>query len=78
MCKTELCILATDKLRTQVVTGLSIAIVDIDECSIGSYNCDVNANCINTAGSYDCTCKEGFVGDGHSCSGVLTSTFQMT
>ena len=47
--------------------------VDIDECSKGSHVCHVNAGCTNTNGSYNCTCKEGFIGDGRSCSGTLNS-----
>ena len=31
----------------------------------------MNANCTNTDGSHNCTCKEGFTGDGRSCSGTL-------
>ena len=45
--------------------------LDINECSIGSHVCHVNANCINTDGSHNCSCKEGFIGDGRSCSGTL-------
>ncbi|PFX26094.1 Uromodulin [Stylophora pistillata] len=41
--------------------------IDIDECSHGSHLCDANANCANTVGSYNCTCKEGYIGDGRSC-----------
>ena len=44
---------------------------DIDECSNGSHVCDVNTNCTNTVGSHNCTCKEGFTGNGRSCSGTL-------
>ena len=33
--------------------------LDIDECSNGSHDCDVNANCTFTNGSYSCTCEEG-------------------
>ena len=47
--------------------------VDIDECSKGSHVCHVNAGCTNTNGSYNCTCKDGFIGDGRSCSGTLNS-----
>jgi hypothetical protein len=39
---------------------------DIDEC-FGENNCDVNALCTNTQGSYTCACKEGFSGDGFTC-----------
>ena len=46
-----------------------LVIVDIDECRNSSYKCDQYANCINTVGSYNCSCKEGFTGDGLSCSG---------
>lgn len=43
---------------------------DIDECSSpdGS-NCSVNASCINTEGSFNCSCNKGFAGDGFNCSG---------
>ena len=46
--------------------------LDIDECITGNHDCDVNANCINTVGSYNCSCKKGCTGDGRSCSGTLT------
>ena len=41
--------------------------VDIDECSASSPVCDINANCSNTRGSFYCTCKEGYTGDGITC-----------
>ena len=44
--------------------------LDIDECITGNHDCDVNANCTNTVGGHNCTCKEGFAGDGRSCSGI--------
>ncbi|CAH3046914.1 unnamed protein product, partial [Porites lobata] len=42
---------------------------DIDECSVFSSICDINAICRNSEGSYLCSCKEGFAGDGKLCKG---------
>lgn len=40
---------------------------DIDECAEGLHSCDVHAYCNNTAGSYTCTCKPTYHGDGENC-----------
>ena len=40
---------------------------DINECETPGDFCDINADCINMAGSYDCVCKAGYSGDGSSC-----------
>ena len=42
---------------------------DLDECASNSDNCDVNAACQNSVGSYSCTCKSGYTGDGKICNG---------
>ncbi|XP_035683316.1 zonadhesin-like [Branchiostoma floridae] len=42
--------------------------VDDDECTDGTHNCDVNASCGNTIGSYTCTCNVGFSGNGVTCT----------
>jgi hypothetical protein len=34
---------------------------DIDECQIESANCAANAKCMNTNGSFTCSCNTGFV-----------------
>ncbi|CAH3138251.1 unnamed protein product, partial [Pocillopora meandrina] len=47
---------------------------DLDECSDGTHNCDVNADCNNTLGSYKCSCKDGFHGNGTNCTG-FTAVF---
>ena len=44
---------------------------DIDECSKNGGPCDNNANCFNNDGSFTCTCKDGFTGNGTICVGKL-------
>ena len=41
----------------------------MDECSAFVSVCDANADCKNTFGSYRCSCKTGFTGDGKTCNG---------
>ncbi|XP_028855715.1 cartilage oligomeric matrix protein [Denticeps clupeoides] len=36
---------------------------DINECEVSNGDCVENANCINTPGSFRCTCKPGYSGD---------------
>ncbi|XP_068705901.1 uncharacterized protein [Montipora foliosa] len=45
---------------------------DIDECSAGN-NCDLNAVCANTEGSYHCSCNKGYTGDGRHCTAMMNS-----
>ena len=47
------------------------SLIDIDECSASIPVCDVNAKCRNTRGSYLCSCKAGFTGDGKTCAGEI-------
>ena len=46
-----------------------ILFVDIDECSDNP--CDTNAACKNSDGSYECTCNDGWTGDGDTCAGMF-------
>ena len=49
-----------------------IAIVpDFDECKTSTHSCDDNAACKNTVGSYTCSCKSGYSGDGKTCNGKM-------
>ena len=48
---------------------------DIDECRFNSHNCSNNAICINTKGSFNCSCKPGYSGNGHSCAGGCLRSF---
>ena len=46
---------------------------DINECDLDSLNdCDENANCTDTIGSYNCSCNSGYEGDGFNCTGYTT------
>ena len=38
-----------------------------DPCSLNP--CDPNADCENDQGTHKCTCKDGYSGDGETCTG---------
>ena len=42
---------------------------EYDECTNDAHNCSENATCTDTLESYNCTCKTGYRGDGHTCLG---------
>lgn len=51
--------------------------IDINECADEELNnCHVNATCLDTIGSFTCTCKEGYEGNGTSCTGKCTCGLQ--
>ncbi|XP_072022656.1 thrombospondin-1-like [Amphiura filiformis] len=43
---------------------------DIDECALSTDNCDANAACTNTVGSFTCACDAGYSGDGIICTDI--------
>ncbi|KAL9953748.1 hypothetical protein ACROYT_G041211 [Oculina patagonica] len=43
---------------------------DADECVSGANDCSADAVCSNTVGSYSCSCKPGYSGDGMICEDV--------
>ncbi|XP_072017455.1 lactadherin-like [Amphiura filiformis] len=47
---------------------------NIDECAISSDNCDANAGCTNTVGSFICECNAGYSGDGVTCTDINECT----
>lgn len=44
--------------------------LDKDECAMNEVPCSKNAKCINSPGSYFCSCLSGYVGDGKICKGI--------
>ena len=49
----------------------NIIFADLEECATNTHNCDVNADCVNTVGSYSCKCRAGYTGDGQTCNGKI-------
>ena len=56
-----------DSLNTKYM--VSFRFIDINECGLNLDNCHLNATCTNIGGSFFCTCRPGFTGDGISCTG---------
>uniref|UniRef100_A0A8C0BA79 Sushi, von Willebrand factor type A, EGF and pentraxin domain-containing protein 1 n=1 Tax=Buteo japonicus TaxID=224669 RepID=A0A8C0BA79_9AVES len=48
-------------------SSISPSCLDVDECAVGS-DCDEHASCLNTNGSYVCTCIPPYTGDGKKCA----------
>jgi len=47
-------------------SAAEVRLTDYNECATGQY-CGANAICKNTIGSFTCTCKSGYTGDGVIC-----------
>ena len=47
----------------------AVVLADVDEC--GNFDlCHINGMCLNTPGSYMCSCKDGYSGNGFFCEGI--------
>ena len=44
---------------------------DINECDHNLDNCDMNADCTDTIGSFNCTCVFGYTGTGQLCGNFI-------
>ena len=44
-------------------------ILDTNECTTNTSDCDTNAMCTNTIGGFTCTCNNGYDGNGTTCIG---------
>ena len=56
--------------RDDDATNAGRTCTDIDECAEETDDCDVNATCTNTSGTFTCFCNSGYTGDGRTCSDV--------
>ena len=56
---------------TQVLTSSDMIFADVDECQEQKHYCHDMAHCNNTVGSFNCTCLQGFTGDGFICVGKI-------
>ena len=45
--------------------------VDINECTLDPNRCGANGICVNTIGSFYCTCASGYSWNGTACVGTL-------
>ncbi len=43
---------------------------DVDQCALGTDDCDINANCWDTCPGFSCNCALGFSGDGRTCTDI--------
>jgi len=55
---------------------VTLSIKDTNECATGQY-CGTNSICTNTIGSFTCTCKSGYTGDGVVCVKKDTSDYSV-
>ena len=57
-------------LNETIMSAGTIVLADVDECE-NSDLCHTNGMCLNTPGSYMCSCKDGYRGNGSFCEGRL-------
>ena len=56
-------------LIVSAIQVILLLIIEINECTSSTHDCHLMALCNNTKGSYSCSCKEGYKGDGRNCTG---------
>ena len=72
------CVLVGDEARCLCPSGYTLEedtqrCVDVDECDEDLHDCDANARCDNTSGSFECVCEDGYDGDGRECTSLCPS-----
>ncbi len=71
------CLYSTCSLSCFITPRNAFAYTDIDECTNGTDDCHNYATCNNTMGSFECTCNEGYAGDGETCVGEYENYCQL-
>ena len=61
---------SVDESRTIFTIFVPILVSDVDECATNTHDCAADADCINTDGSFICSCQVGYIGDGKLCQGT--------
>ena len=51
---------------------------EVDECARNNGGCPVHSTCVNTPGSFYCSCDYGYRVDGSQCVGALPISAQST
>ncbi|XP_076803960.1 uncharacterized protein LOC143448219 isoform X1 [Clavelina lepadiformis] len=50
----------------------------VDDCTLGTHNCHEHARCTATIGSFDCTCRTGYLGNGVHCEDIDECSFSQS
>lgn len=52
---------------TKQRNAFSTLFLDLNECEPFKNNCHLDAECVNSEGSFECRCRPGYLGDGVTC-----------
>ena len=63
-CESQLIVVIIHSLKV-------LSFSDVNECD--SNPCAINAVCVDTNGSFSCSCSNGYIGDGLICEGKLAN-----
>ena len=61
----------------ETTQALILKFIDVNECADEEPPCDLNADCENTVGSFQCYCNEGYTAEGNTCNGKYLWTIQI-
>ena len=54
---------------------ITLCLLDRDECKLGhqqgGHNCPLHSTCVNTIGSFECNCEDGFSKVNGQCEGIV-------